>query len=388
MIELQEKWYQPLLASKIISPTDLAAIFTTTEKITNLHKGILAQLIARFDNWSETQKLADIFIENAPALTLYTEYVNSYDRSLITLKKCLNNEKFVQFGLTITPNPIIVVLPNILIQPIQRIPRYTLLLEDLLKKSWVGHPDYPGLQAATDQMRAVAKFINDQKRKYENKQKLAELQLALGKNYQIESNPLHPKHDREIIREGSLEVVEKEKLRPRKYVLMSDSILIWKECKAGLWSGGSKVELFSDARDLVLQPKDVSSVEVLQSQNSFILTFSSPAARDKWIEDVASIRSKWTETLITTPIGPVEDKAEDSPNKKKDKKKKDKLKDVKAKDSGFKSKIKKGTKEVLDVAKEVKRDLKHEKKPKPISESSNLLNESKDKAGGGCGCCG
>lgn len=106
----------------------------------------------------------------------------------------------------------------------------------------------------------------------------------------------------------------------------------------------------------------MSSVEVLLAQQSFIFTFLSPATRDKWLEEVSSIRSKWTETVLTTSMHPgAEDRIElsPSPSKKKDKKKdKDKLKEVKAKDSGFKSKIKKGTKEVLDVAKEGFNDVK------------------------------
>lgn len=34
---------------------------------------------------------------------------------------------------------------------------------------------------------------------------------------------------------------------------MNDSILVFKEGKAGLWSGGAKVVLFADPRDMVLK---------------------------------------------------------------------------------------------------------------------------------------
>ena len=41
-------------------------------------------------------------------------------------------------------------LENLLIMPVQRLPRYNLLLRDLLKQTKDDHPDYEGLTAVCD----------------------------------------------------------------------------------------------------------------------------------------------------------------------------------------------------------------------------------------------
>ena len=56
--------------------------------------------------------------------------------------------------------------------PVQRIPRYVLLLKDLLKHTDKSHPDYEELQKALTGFEQIATEINEKKRHHENQQKL------------------------------------------------------------------------------------------------------------------------------------------------------------------------------------------------------------------------
>lgn len=58
-------------------------------------------------------------------------------------------------------------LPSMLIKPVQRVLKYPLLLDDLLKCTPPDHPDYRFLQMAAVQIKAVADEINEVKRKRE-----------------------------------------------------------------------------------------------------------------------------------------------------------------------------------------------------------------------------
>ena len=49
-----------------------------------------------------------------------------------------------------------VTLQSLLIQPVQRIPRYKLLLEQLLKETPQAHPDHPNLVSTLEEVSAVA----------------------------------------------------------------------------------------------------------------------------------------------------------------------------------------------------------------------------------------
>lgn len=62
-----------------------------------------------------------------------------------------------------------------LLTPIQRIPRYVLLLADLLKNTDSEHCDYDNLVRALDEMKKTADFINEMKRKADSRLRVVEI---------------------------------------------------------------------------------------------------------------------------------------------------------------------------------------------------------------------
>lgn len=63
--------------------------------------------------------------------------------------------------------------------PVQRIPRYKLLLEDLLKKTVETHPDYLNLKKAYQVIENVATFVNETIRQHEMFITMLEIQKSL-----------------------------------------------------------------------------------------------------------------------------------------------------------------------------------------------------------------
>ena len=63
-----------------------------------------------------------------------------------------------------------------MIVPIQRIPRYIMLLQDLLKRTPGAHPDFTPLGSALVQMKGIATHVNEMKRAAEGSVKLLEIQ--------------------------------------------------------------------------------------------------------------------------------------------------------------------------------------------------------------------
>ena len=64
-------------------------------------------------------------------------------------------------------------LSSLLMTPIQRIPRYVMLLKDLLDKTPPDHPDKGPLGEAHNSVCTIATAINERKRQEENVQKIA-----------------------------------------------------------------------------------------------------------------------------------------------------------------------------------------------------------------------
>ena len=72
------------------------------------------------------------------------------------------------------------------ILPIQRVTRYTLLLQDLLRHTDSDHADYPDLEQSCQLMKDLASKINEVKRKEETFTKLFEIQK------EVENCPVIP----------------------------------------------------------------------------------------------------------------------------------------------------------------------------------------------------
>ena len=87
-------------------------------------------------------------------------YGNNYDRGQAVLDKCMTDPTFVSTIETLESQVKNLRLPNLLIQPIQRIPRYNLLLRDLLAKTDASHPDHEYLSAGLETLESVMNYLD------------------------------------------------------------------------------------------------------------------------------------------------------------------------------------------------------------------------------------
>lgn len=87
---------------------------------------------------------------------------------LIILQKLEYSEKLNKLGLL-----------SFLILPVQRIPRYVLLLSDLLKNTVPQHPDYENIKAALQQIKELADYINIRKQDSEEINKILAIQQKI-----------------------------------------------------------------------------------------------------------------------------------------------------------------------------------------------------------------
>lgn len=78
-------------------------------------------------------------------------------------------------------------LMSLLIQPIQRIPRYKLLIEEIIKKTPNEHKDYNDLLKSQNVIEEVAITVNEAIRAYDNLQKLTEINRLFGYPKEVKS---------------------------------------------------------------------------------------------------------------------------------------------------------------------------------------------------------
>ncbi|CAG8795684.1 19693_t:CDS:2, partial [Gigaspora rosea] len=178
----------PILTKKLIKD-----IFANILDLLSVNTELLKRLEERLsgptdvpadDNfWNpETDCLGDIFLNLAPFLKMYSIYVKNFNSALTVINAQLrDNPAFSTFlrdviktgkckGLT---------LQAYLIMPVQRIPKYKLLLEGLLKKTTEIHPDYLNLKKAYQIIEHVATFVNETIRHHEMIISMLEIQKSL-----------------------------------------------------------------------------------------------------------------------------------------------------------------------------------------------------------------
>jgi hypothetical protein len=114
----------PLIKQKILTEDDKFAVCSNVEIILGYHRELLSQLRAN------PEKCGKIISEFAAFLRVYKQFATESKRSGDRVAALQKNKRFMEFMVQQKAN-----LSSLLILPIQRIPRYKLLLEAILKSN-------------------------------------------------------------------------------------------------------------------------------------------------------------------------------------------------------------------------------------------------------------
>jgi hypothetical protein len=121
----------------VIPDTEVGRIFSHLPEIYQLNLNLLSDLEIRVANWEETKKIGDILSQFAPFLRMYATYTAQFEDCVKTLTNwCKKEERFQQLvrEFEATPECRHLAISHYMLEPVQRIPRYKLLLEDYLKR--------------------------------------------------------------------------------------------------------------------------------------------------------------------------------------------------------------------------------------------------------------
>ena len=229
---LQEVYLKPLkaMAAKdkpIITLQEVQAIFSDMDVIMNVNSTFYKDLEERLQHYEHEIGISDIFLTMAPFFKTYSRYCNNFDKANEVLRECKKREDFKEVVVKMDKDSRTskLGLQSYLILPIQRIPRYRLLLQDLIKHSGPEHPDYKGLKLALEKICEVADHLN-------NTMKIIE---ATGEIIKIQSqfngdiNLVEP--HRRFLKEGALqEVVSSDMIKTKDiYVHLFNDIIIFSQ---------------------------------------------------------------------------------------------------------------------------------------------------------------
>lgn len=195
---------------RVVLDADMAVFFNSIEQIYTLNCQLLDQLMQHL---AETEKadvavhrVGEIFTAYAPLFNLYTAYASRYEAALAAL----DGEEFAVMLSELGEGVTLLQLKSYLNMPMDRIPRYKVLLQELLECTGTEHVDYDSLQSAIEKVNAVVQLIDDKIAERENHERITRLERAYGISFK----------GRRILREGLLRKVCRRFVKEYHFVLM------------------------------------------------------------------------------------------------------------------------------------------------------------------------
>eukprot|EP01114_Cavostelium_apophysatum_P017515 TRINITY_DN5223_c0_g1_i2.p1 TRINITY_DN5223_c0_g1~~TRINITY_DN5223_c0_g1_i2.p1 ORF type:complete len:734 (-),score=202.94 TRINITY_DN5223_c0_g1_i2:30-2141(-) len=180
---LSRVYIKPLQKSGILTSEEISGVFANIEMILNLNSEMLQRFSERILNhtWCpNTSCIGDIFQELVPYLRMYSHYVCNHGSAIKSITELSESKpKFKAFLDEARKDQRLVGhhLHDIMIMPIQRIPRYRLLLLDLVNCTPIDHPDNKLLNESLQAISDLASDLNEKLRDSENQQYMLKLQL-------------------------------------------------------------------------------------------------------------------------------------------------------------------------------------------------------------------
>lgn len=155
----------------IITMEQYDKMFGDYEKIYEYNARLLAVLEPRVEKWNPEQCIGDIFVSITASQTrafrdIYASYIVCYDSAGRMFDRIsAANNAFVSFVKEKESSGKAQSILSCLIMPVQRLPRYKLLLMDLLKYTHPQHPDYKNLDQACKNIHEMTEYIDGAKDK-------------------------------------------------------------------------------------------------------------------------------------------------------------------------------------------------------------------------------
>jgi len=160
-----------------VTDAELRTIVGNVVVLYELSNRLLKELEDEKREPEETRDIGGVFHRLAPFFKLFAEYCDEHPNRVKMVSEVLGGREKVRAALhELQTTKKLQSLNSYLIMPIQRVPRYVLLLEELTKKD---EDDTSKARRALEGMRNVANHINESLRNRENAQKLLEIQNSI-----------------------------------------------------------------------------------------------------------------------------------------------------------------------------------------------------------------
>lgn len=299
-------------------PGGVEKLFGNIEELRDVHVALLDALVDRYKKWSEASCVADVLLTGFEQLRpIYAHYCAHYESASQLLPTFTKKKSLVQFTERVQAGceqP----LPALLIMPVQRLPRYRMLLEDLLKRmekaQLTEHPDFAPLHSALQLIGSIADQINASLREAASQRTAAHVmktvkgsEVFAGTGSSSSSNNRRIIADAEKIKiivlsaEGALKLTNQTtQATYDRAILLTDTIVF---CAASTSKGDSRHDIMEQVPVHLLWVDDnvpagydvATSLRFLTPEQDYVVTCGSRLERESWRSTVTNGIQSWVD---------------------------------------------------------------------------------------------
>lgn len=248
-----------------------------------------------------------MFVDLAPLFKTYGQYAKYYDAGSELLKKFSDENADGKFALWLAeqwekdPRCKNVTLASLLITPIQRVPRYVMLIAELLKRTAAEHPDYGNLVQALEGVKVIGTHINEAIRKREQREQI----LSLEKKF---TSPLNlSDKERHLVKEGPLTRTTRRSHKVFHFHLFNDLLLYSAITPTGQFLMHRRFPLHKcRVRDFSGDPNPnpdkALSFQITSPEKSFEVSAASAEEKQEWVNALKMCTRGQKGTSLSAPV--------------------------------------------------------------------------------------
>ncbi|XP_035238223.1 faciogenital dysplasia isoform X1 [Anguilla anguilla] len=266
----------------------ITGIFSNISSIYCFHgQFLLPELKTRITNeWNSNPRIGDILQKLAPFMKMYGEYVKNFDRAMDLVNTWTQRSShFKGIVQNIQKQDVCgnLTLQHHMLEPVQRIPRYELLLKDYLKKLPEDALDRKDAEKALELISTAANHSNAAIRKMEKMHKLLEVYERLGGEEDI-VNPAN-----ELIKEGHIKKMSaKNGTAQDRYLYLFNNMVLYCMPKLRLMGQKFSVRERIDIAGMEVQEKVKHNLPhtfaIIGKQRSLELQARTEEEKGDWIQ--------------------------------------------------------------------------------------------------------
>ncbi|XP_076362739.1 rho guanine nucleotide exchange factor 17 isoform X3 [Tachypleus tridentatus] len=229
---LVNKYKKPLERTEnaaLVEKNLVDEIFYKIPEILMHHESFLESVRQRISYWDSKQKIGDLFVDvftKQCVIDTYTAFINNWKPAKEAIKLASQAKpafaKFLQHMAREHKGKL--TLDALLIMPVQRIPRYELLIKELLKHTHVDHPDYQLLVLAQKEIHDLAVKINRMEREAFQHERMLQRMKELEHLIEGATDLVQP--DRTFIRYDVVNITEVLGIKNESCIFLFSDLLI------------------------------------------------------------------------------------------------------------------------------------------------------------------